>query len=96
MGFVTITTWEVDEGVALEVSLRAIAEKRLPALKGLGAERVTLIRTSHRTLAAITVWPDRATRDRAIALVQEVRRKVTAEDASRMTGEMLGEVMAEV
>lgn len=96
MPYVTITTWEVPDGVAQEVSLRNLQEKRLPALKELGATRITVIRTSERTTAAISEWPDRQTRDEALAAIRVVRGKLHSEDGSRMTGEMLGEVIAEV
>lgn len=96
MSFVTITTWEVPDGVAQEVSLRNLKEKRLPALKEMGATRVTVIRTSDRTTAAISEWPDRRTRDEAFTLVLKVREKLKSEDGSRMTGEFMGEVIAEV
>ena len=96
MAYVTITTWEIADGTEFEVSLRNVTEQRLPALKELGATRVTLIRTSPRTTAAISEWPDEATRDAAMHLVEEVRRKVHAHDGSRMTGEMKGQVVAEV
>lgn len=96
MSFVTITTWEVPDGVAQEVSLRNLREKRLPALKELGATRVTVIRTSDRTTAAISEWPDKRTRDEALTAIRVVRGQLHSEDGSRMTGEMLGEVIAEV
>jgi len=54
MPYVTITTWEIAGGADYDLSLRSIREKRLPALKELGATRVTLVRTSDRTSAAIT------------------------------------------
>jgi|TARA_R110000850_G_scaffold812_5_gene4720 hypothetical protein len=96
MRYITITTWEIADGTDYNVSLRAIEEKRLPALKGLGASRVTVIRTSERTSAAITEWPDKITRDAAELKIDEVRRKVHKEDMTRMTGEMRGEVVADV
>lgn len=95
MAYVTITTWELADGADFGVSLRAVTEKRLPALRELGATRVVLIRTSPRTTAAIAEWPDEATRDEAMQMVEEVRRKVHVHDGSRMTGEMKGEVVAE-
>ncbi|TDT75452.1 hypothetical protein BDE40_2183 [Litoreibacter halocynthiae] len=96
MSYVTITTWEIADGVDYHISLRAIEEKRLPALKGFGASRITVIRTSERTSAAITVWPDKATRDAAELKIDEVRRSVHTEDKTRMTGEMKGEIVADV
>ena len=96
MRYITITTWEIADGTDYNVSLRAIEEKRLPALKNLGASRVTVIRTSERTSAAITEWPDKTTRDAAELMIDEVRRSVHKEDMARMTGEMKGEVVAEV
>ena len=69
MRYITITTWEIADGADYDadydVALRAIEEKRLPALKSFGASRVTVVRTSERTSAAITEWPDKATRDAA-------------------------------
>ena len=96
MAYVTITTWEVPDGVAQEVSLRNLKEKRLPALKELGATRITVLRTSDRTTAAISEWPDRRTRDEALAMIELVRGKLHSEDGSRMTGEMRGDVIAEI
>jgi len=96
MRYVTITTWEIAEGSNYNVSLRAIREKRLPALKAFGASRITVIRTSDRTSAAITEWPDKATRDAAELKIDEVRRSVHSEDQTRMTGEMKGEIVADV
>ena len=49
-----------------------------------------------RTMAAISEWPNRTTRDAAAEFIERVRREVRTEDHSRMTGEMLGEVVAEV
>jgi len=96
MRYVTITTWEIKDGTDYNVSLRAMEEKRLPALKNLGASSVTVIRTSERTSAAITEWPDKATRDAAELKIDEVRRKVHKEDMARMTGEMKGEIVADI
>ncbi|MEH6646245.1 hypothetical protein [Sulfitobacter sp.] len=96
MRYITITTWELADGADFNVSLRAIEEKRIPALKGFGANRVTVIRTSDRTSAAITEWPDKATRDAAELKIDEVRRSVHREDMSRITGEMKGEILADV
>jgi hypothetical protein len=94
MQYVTITTWEISDGADYETSLRRIKEKRLPALMEMGATRVTVIRTSDRTSAAITEWPDAATRDAAEATIEAVRQKVHVEDLNRMTGEMRGAVVA--
>jgi hypothetical protein len=96
MRYITITTWEIADGTDYDISMRAIEEKRLPALKGFGANRVTVIRTSDRTSAAITEWPDKATRDAAELKIDEVRRSVHREDMTRMTGEMRGEIVADV
>ncbi len=96
MRYVTITTWEIADGTDYNVALRAIEEKRIPALKGFGASRVTVIRTSDRTSAAITEWPDKATRDAAEMKINEVRKSVHKEDLTRMTGEMKGEIVADL
>lgn len=96
MPYVTITTWEIADGSDYDVALRNIREKRLPPLKQLGATRVSVVRTSDRTSAAITEWPDLVTRDAAEHAIQEVRKKVHTEDLSRMTGEMKGEVVADL
>ena len=96
MPYVTITTWEIADGSDYDVALRNIREKRLPALKQLGATRVSVVRTSDRTSAAITEWPELVTRDAAEHAIQEVRKKVHTEDLSRMTGEMKGEVVADL
>lgn len=96
MFYVTITTWELADGSDWATNERNVREHRLPALKAMGATRVTLIRTSDRTAAAISEWPDESTRDAAMHLVEEVRRKVQAVDGFRLTGEMKGAVVAEV
>ncbi len=96
MKYVTITTWEILGGVDFDLTMASVKEKRLPALKQLGASRVQVIRTSERTIAAISEWPNRTTRDAAAEFIERVRRDVRTEDHSRMTGEMLGEVVAEV
>lgn len=96
MPYVTITTWEVGDGVDYDASMRNIRDKRLPALKDLGATSVKVVRTSDRTTAAITEWPDQITRNTAEAAIEAVRAKVHSEDLVRLTGEMKGEVVAEV
>lgn len=96
MRYVTITTWEIADGGSYDITMERIRERRLPALKELGATRVTIIRTSDRTSAAITEWPDEVTRDAAEAAIADVRRKVHTDDLARMTGEMKGVVVAEV
>ena len=96
MPYVTITTWEIADGTDYDVTMRGIRDKRLPALKELGATRVTVVRTSDRTSAAISEWPDKMTRDAAAAAIATVRDKVHHEDMSRMTGEMRGEVVAQL
>ena len=96
MRYITITTWEIADGADYDVALRAIEEKRLPALKSFGASRITVVRTSERTSAAITEWPDKATRDAAELKIDKVRRSVKREDQTRMTGEMKGEIVADV
>ena len=96
MRYVTITTWEVMGGVDFDLVMERVNGKRLPALKELGADRVQVIRTSDRTIAAISEWPDKTTRDAAVEFIERVRKEVRTEDHSRMTGEMLGEVVGEV
>ena len=96
MRYITITTWEIDDMTNFHQFIEAVEEKRLPALKGLGASRVTVVRTSDRTCAAITEWPDKPTRDDAEMKIDEVRRRVHREDHTRMTGEMKGEIVADV
>jgi len=96
MRYITITTWENADGADYDVTLRTIKEKRLPALKGFGASRITVVRTSERTSAVITEWPDKATRDAAELKIDEVRRLAKREDQTRMTGEMKGEIAADV
>lgn len=95
MAYVTITTWELADGADWNTNLRNVRERRLPALREMGAVRVTLMRTSARTSAVVTEWPDEATRDAAMHLIEEVRRKVQALDGFRLTGELKGEVAAE-
>ena len=89
-----ITTWELLSGVDFDLTMERVRAYRLPALKELGAERVVVVRTSDRTFAAISEWPDRHTRDAAAAAIGEVSAKVRSEDQVRMTGEMAGEVVA--
>ena len=96
MRYITITTWEIEDGADYGLALRAIEKKRLPALKSFGASRVMVVRTSERTSAAITEWPDKFTRDAAELKIDEVRRSVHREDQSRMTGEMKGEIVADI
>lgn len=96
MSYITITTWEIADGTDYAVALQGIRDKRLPALKALGAKRIVVVRTSTRTSAAITEWPDAATRDAAETAIAAVRDKVHKEEFSRMTGEMKGEIVAEV
>lgn len=96
MPYVTITTWEVGDNTDYDASMRNIRDKRLPALKELGATSVKIVRTSDRTTAAITEWPDKVTRNTAETAIESVRAKVHAEDLVRLTGEMKGEVVAEI
>lgn len=96
MKYVAITTWEVMHEVDFNLTMERIRSKRLPALRELGAERIQVIRTSDRTIAAITEWPDKRTRDEAEIFIKRVRKDVHTEDHSRMTGEMRGEVVAEL
>ncbi|MDW4498450.1 hypothetical protein R5H30_10695 [Sulfitobacter sp. D35] len=96
MRYVTVTTWEIADGSDYDTNLSVIRRKRLPALKELGATRVTIVRTSARTSAAITEWPDEATRDAAHRAIEDVRHKVQSEDFTRLTGEMKGTVVAEI
>ena len=96
MRYLTITTWELMSGVDFELTMKQMETKRLPALKQLGAERIQVIRTSDRTIAAISEWPDQHTRDEAELLIERIRREVRSDDHSRMTGEMRGEVVAEI
>lgn len=96
MTYITITTWEIADGTDYDVAMQTIRDKRMPALKELGATRVSVVRTSDRTSAAITEWPDAATRDAAERAIEAVRKKIHAEDFSRMTGEMKGQVVAEI
>ncbi len=96
MRYVTITTWEILGGVDFDLTMESVRSKRLPALKQLGAERVQVIRTSERTIAAISEWKDKASRDTAVEFIDRVRREVRTEDHCRMTGEMFGEVVAEI
>lgn len=96
MRYITITTWEMTDGASFEVALDKIKKERIPALKGLGANSVTIIRTSDRTSAAITEWPTEAIRDDAELKINEVRNKVHKDDHLRMTGEMRGEIVADL
>lgn len=96
MRYATITTWEVLDGADFDIVMDRVRAKRLPALRELGAERVQVIRTSDRTIAAISEWPDKASRDTASSYIEEVRKTVRAEDNSRITGELQGAVVAEI
>ena len=96
MRYVTITTWELMSGADFDLALESVRAKRLPALRELGAERVQIVRTSDRTVAAISEWPDQETRDAASRAIQAVRDKVRKEDLTRMTGERSGAVVASV
>ena len=96
MRYLTITTWELLSGVDFDLTMERVTEKRLPALRELGADRVQVIRTSDRTIAAISEWPDQRTRDEAELLIERVRKQIHAEDHSRMTGEMRGALVAEI
>jgi hypothetical protein len=96
MRYITISTWEIADGASFDLALRAVEEKRIPALKGFGATRVTVIRTSERTSAVITEWPDKFTRDAAELKIEEVRKSVHREDQIRMTGEMKGEIVTDL
>lgn len=96
MRYITITTWEIADGADYNLALRAIEEKRIPALKSYGASRVTVIRTSDRTSAAITEWPNKITRDAAELQIDEVRKSIHRDDQTRMTGEMKGEIVADI
>ena len=95
MRYLTITTWELLDKADFDLTMERVKTKRLSALRDLGAERIQVIRTSDRTIAAISEWPDQRTRDEAEKLIEKVRNDVHAEDHSRMTGEMRGEVVAE-
>jgi len=94
MAYTTLTTWELHDETDWDLFMHTIREHRLPALIRLGAERVTVIRTSDRTAAAISEWPDQRTRDDAAGMIDKVRGKVHS-DGSRMTGEMKGLVVAD-
>lgn len=95
MAYVTITTWELSDGADFETNMHTVREHRLPALREMGATRVSVVRTSDRTTAVVSEWPDERTRDDAMHLIEEVRRKVHAHDGFRMTGEMKGAVVGE-
>ena len=92
MRYITITTWELEDGADYDVALRRIEEKRLPALKGFGASRITVVRTSQRTSAVITEWPDQATRAPAALTLDEVRRTVKRAAQTPLTGAMHGAI----
>ena len=94
MTYAVVTTWEIHDGADWDLFLRNVREQRVPALREMGAERVTVLRTSERTLAALAEWPDKRTRDDAAAMVEAVREKVRT-DGSRMTGQFMGEVVAQ-
>ncbi len=96
MHFITITTWEVPSGTDFDLTLRDVREKRLPALQGFGATRVTVVRTSDRTAAINAEWPDKFTRDTAELKIDEVRRVAAKEERIRLTGEMRGEIVADL
>jgi len=84
MSFAVITTWELQDGADWGLFLRNVNEHRLPALKALGATRVTVIRTSARTVAALSEWPDKITRDDAIHAIEPSLLRWLAWGASRV------------
>lgn len=94
MAFATITTWELNDGADWHVFLNNLTEHRIPALKELGATRVSVLQTSNRTFAAYSEWPDKQTRDDAMLTIELVRKKVQT-DGSRMTGEFMGKILAQ-
>lgn len=96
MRYVTITTWEIADGADFNLVMERVRTKRLPALRELGAERVQVMRTSERTIAAVSEWPNQTIRDEAEEWIENVRKDLRTEDQSRMTGELRGEVIAEV
>ena len=95
MTYATFTTWELDDGCDWHVFMDNMRDRRIPALREMGASRVTVMRTSDRTFAALAEWPDKLTRDTALHAIHLLREKVHT-DGSRMTGEFEGKVMAEV
>lgn len=95
MRYVTITTWEIADGADFDLVMERVRKKRVPALRELGADRVQVLRTSERTIAAVSEWPNRTIRDEAEQWIQAVRKDLRTEDQGRLTGEMRGEVVAE-
>lgn len=95
MRHVVITTWELVAGVDFEMTIDSVKKKRLPALREFGAKRIQVIRTSERTIAAVTEWPDRTTWESAQIHIDRVRKEIRNEDHTRMTGEFVGPVVAE-
>lgn len=94
MSYATITTWELTDGADWHVFLNNINDHRIPALRELGASRVTVLQTSDRTFAAVSEWPDQQTWDDAMLTIDVVRKKVHT-DGSRMTGEFKGKIVAQ-
>lgn len=93
MSYAAITTWELHDGADWHVFMDNMNQHRIPALHDLGATKVTVIKTSDRTFAALSEWPDQQTRDTAMRAISLLREKIRT-DGSRMTGEFTGEVMA--
>ncbi|MBJ3763882.1 hypothetical protein ILP92_14105 [Maribius pontilimi] len=95
MRYVTITTWEIDDKADFDLVMERVRQRRVPALRELGAERVQILRTSDRTIAAVSEWPNKTIRDEAEEWIEKVRKDVRQVDQGRLTGEMRGEVVAE-
>lgn len=96
MAFATISTWKMEADMDAEELAKIMQEQFMPAIQSLGATQAMTVRTGDDTSAIISVFPDEATRNTAMAKISALREKGASTFTAEMTGEMMGDVIASV
>jgi len=94
MAYATISTWEMAGDMEAAEMARIMQEQFMPAIRSLGGTQAMTVQTGDKACAVISIYPDQATRDAAMAKISVLREKGASTFSAEMTGEMSGDVIA--
>lgn len=92
MAFITLTHWTGTE--MNDEMISAARDTFVPLIKGVGADRVEMVRTGDLTMTVITHYPSETVAKAAAEKIAEIRAKATSEMPMKMDSAQSGEVFA--
>lgn len=94
MAFAVISMWKMSGTMETAEMAKIMQEQFMPALRSLGATQAITVQTGVDSSAIISIYPDEATRNSAVEKIKALREKGASTFSSKMTGELMGPVIA--